>query len=145
MQQEVKLKHNYSCPKCHAFLRIWNNIIFTIRSADGEKKGILLLNPKLGNYSITSHPSLHFEEGELIDFFCPVCHASLAADKINSNLVRIIMTDEEGEQYDVYFSRIIGEESTFKIQDNNIIARFGKDDSHYVNYFLSKFREQKVE
>ncbi len=141
MNSEVKLKNNYSCPACGAYLRIWNNIIFTFSSADGEKRGILLLNPRLGNYKITAHSSLHLEEGEKVDFFCPVCHGNLTATDINENLVRIHMSDDEGNDFDVYFSRICGEESTFKIQNNNIISKYGKDDSYYVNYFFSKFRE----
>ena len=93
---------------------------------------------------MTSHPTLRLDEGEIVDFYCPVCHKSLTADDINSNLVRIIMTDEKKNKFDVYFSRVTGEHSTFKISENNIIAKYGKDDSHYVNYFLSKFREQKA-
>lgn len=142
MKTGVELKTNYQCPHCEAYLRVWNNIIFTVRSADGSKKGILLLNPELGNYTVTAHSKLDIREGELIEFLCPVCHHSLAATDINEKLVRVIMTDEDNNAFDVYFSRICGEESTFKISRNNIIAKYGRDDSHYVNYFLSKFREQ---
>jgi competence CoiA-like predicted nuclease len=142
MKKEVKLKTNYSCPYCDSYLRIWNNIIFTIHYDGGKKKGILLLDPALGNYSCTVHTEMKIKEGEKIEFFCPVCHESLTAGEINENLVRIIMSDENKQQSDVYFSRICGEESTFKITDNNIIAKFGKDDSHYVNYFLAKYKEQ---
>ena len=144
MKSEVKLKTNYSCPSCGSYLRIWNNIIFTVKSLDGKKKGILLLNPELGNYSVTAHSSLRLKEGEKVDFFCPVCHENLAAFDINENLVRINMSDENDNHYDVYFSRICGEETTFKIKENNIIAKYGKDDSYYVNYFISKFREQEA-
>ena len=141
MKNEVKLKTNYSCPYCESYLRIWNNIIFTVRFANRTKQGILLLNPRLGNYTCTVHTELDIKEGELVEFFCPVCDKSLSAHDINDKLVRIIMTDEEGKHFDVYFSRIAGEESTFKISDNNIIAKYGKDDSHYINYFISKFKE----
>lgn len=142
MKKEVLLKTNYSCPHCESYLRIWNNIILSVRYKGGSKKGILLLNPDLGNYTCTMHTEMDIEKGDLIEFICPVCQESLTAKDINDNLVRIIMTDEDKNHYDVYFSRIVGEESTFKIKDNDIIAKYGKDDSHYVNYFLSKFREQ---
>jgi hypothetical protein len=141
MKKEVTLKTNYSCPYCESYLRIWNNIIFTVRFANGTKQGILLLNPHLGDYTCTMHTELDIQEGELIDFFCPVCDKSLSAHDINDKLVRVIMTDEENKQFDVYFSRVAGEESTFKISDNNIIAKYGKDDSHYLNYFVSKLKE----
>ena len=142
MRKEVKLKTNYSCPHCEAYLRIWNNIILTARYDGGNKRGIILLNPDLGNYSCTMHTEMNISEGEKIELLCPVCHMSLTAYDINENLVRVIMSDESGQQFDVYFSRICGEQSTFKISDNNIIAKFGKDDSHYVNYFLARFRQQ---
>lgn len=142
MKKEVKLNTNYSCPHCESFLRIWNNIIFTVRFAEGSRQGILLLNPELGNYSCTMHTDLDISEGELIEFFCPVCGKSLTATDINEKLVRIIMTDSDNNHFDVYFSRIAGEESTFKISHNNIIAKYGKDDSHYVNYFISRFKEK---
>lgn len=144
MKNEVKLKTNYFCPACGSFLRVWNNIILIAKSSTGEKKGILLLNPSLGNFSVTAHSSLQLEQGEKVDFLCPVCHKNLAATDINENLIRISMTDLEDKHYDVYFSRICGQQSTFKISDNNIIEKFGKDDSHYVNYFLSKFHEQSI-
>ena len=142
MTTHVKLKHNYSCPHCGSFLRVWNNIIFTVSSPDKVRKGILLLNPKLGNYTLTSHETLEFAEGEIVEFFCPVCLTDLRATSINENLVRVLMSDSDGRTFDVYFSRIVGEHSTFKIKDNDVIEKFGKDDSHYINYFLSKLRQQ---
>ena len=142
MTEHVKLKVNYSCPHCKAFLRVWNNIIFTVSSPDKAKRGILLLNPHLGDYTLTSHETLDFAEGEIVEFYCPVCLKDLRAKDINENLVRVVMSDDEdGRTFDVYFSRIVGEHSTFKIEDNDIIEKFGEDDSHYVNYFLSKLRQ----
>ena len=140
-----KLKIDYLCPHCRSFLRVWNNIIFTIRTKDYEKKqGILLLNPGLGNYNLIHHSSLKLEEGELVTFYCPVCSDDLTANEINDNLVRILMIDENGKEFDVYFSRICGEQSTFKIEKNDIIERFGKDSNTYQNYFLSKLKKGRL-
>lgn len=138
-----KLKINYRCPHCDAYLRVWKNVIFSVRSSKGGKKSILLLNPELGNYTITSHPELSFEKGEAVDFFCPVCQANLSDSSINDKLVRVIMSDENGNEFDVYFSRIAGEHSTFKISKNNVIERFGKDVSSYVNYFMKRYQQHK--
>lgn len=139
------LKINYLCPACRSHLRIWNNIIFTVRSESEKKQGILLLNPELGNYDLIHHASIKFDEGELVDFICPVCHADLTAAEINRNLARIVMIDENNKEYDVYFSRICGEHSTFKIREDDIIERFGENSSAYLNYFMSKFKKERPE
>jgi hypothetical protein len=103
-----------------------------------QKMGILLLNPYLGNYSYISSPDLVFDKGEKVIFLCPVCSENLAAKDINENLVHIFMEDEENKKYDVYFSSIAGEHSTFKIKKDNIIEKYGKDSTSYLNYFSNK-------
>ena len=104
-----------------------------------------MLNPELGNYDLIHHASIKFDEGELVDFICPVCHADLTAAEINRNLARIVMIDENNKEYDVYFSRICGEHSTFKIREDDIIERFGENSSAYLNYFMSKFKKERPE
>lgn len=140
---ETKLKNNYLCPCCKSYLKVWNNIIFSVKSYKDSKRGILLLNPELGNYSVISHASLVFDEGEIVEFFCPVCQADLTAKDININLVRILMLDEKNNELDVYFSKTCGEHSTFRIDKNNIVEKYGEDTSAYVNYFMSKLKNPK--
>ena len=101
------------------------------------------MNPELGNYEFISHYMLDFEEMECFDFFCPVCGSDLTATDVNINLARIIMTDENQKEYDLYFSRLRGEQSTFKISDHDIVEKYGKDSSSYVDYFMSKFKKEK--
>jgi len=139
------LKINYLCPHCRAYLRVWNNIIFIIKSASKDLQGILLLNPDLGNYDFIHHSSVKFEEGDMLDFFCPVCRADLSATDINRNLATILMTDEDNKEFDVYFSKICGEHSTFLIHDDDIVEKYGKDSSAYVNYFMSRLKKRKSE
>jgi len=135
------LKINYLCPDCRSYLRVWNNVIFTVKLKSKNQQGILLLNPELGNYDFIHHTSIKFEEGELVDFICPVCHADLTATEINENLARVILTDENKKEYDVYFSKICGEHSTFKIKEDDIIEKYGEDSSSYLSYFMSKFKK----
>lgn len=132
---------NYLCPHCRAYLRVWNNIIFTIRRCDDDKKGLILLNANLGDYTVLSHPELTFKKGECVEFICPVCHMNLTAENINDKLAHVVMIDEEGVEFDIYFSKIAGEHTTFKIEKNNIIAQYGEDSSSYVSYFMSKMKE----
>jgi hypothetical protein len=139
----TKLEVNYVCPDCKSYLRIWNNIIFSVKSCTEDKKGLLLLNPELGNYDFISHYKLDFNKMDCIDFFCPVCNFDLTAKDVNKKLARIIMIDENEKEFDLYFSRLRGEESTFKVSNGDIIEKFGKDSSSYVDYFMSKLKKKE--
>ncbi len=142
---EHNLKNNYQCPECLSYLRVWNNIVFAVKSSSRPKQGIILLDPELGNYTITSHPSLKFVPGESVEFFCPVCHKNLSEDSENKNLVKIHMVFENYKKYDIYFSKITGEHSTFKIYKNDIIEKHGEHVSGYLANFLDKWEKQKTE
>ncbi len=139
----AKLEVNYICPKCRSYLRVWKNIIFSVKSCTEDEQGNLLLNPKLGSYQFNSNYMLVFKETECLVFFCPICGSNLTATDVNKNLTKIIMIDENQKEYDLYFSRLRGEHSTFKISDNNIVEKYGKDSSNYVDYFMSKFEKEK--
>jgi len=135
-QRYPDMKENYLCPKCNAHLRVGENVVFYVISKKSKNRGLIMLNPNLGDYSIESHPEVMFEKGEYVEFYCPVCHANLAASKINSNLVRVIVVDEmSGSKSDVYFSKVAGEKSTFRITDNRIIEKYGEDAHLYSNLF----------
>jgi len=135
------LKVNFLCPHCRAYLRVWNNIIFIVNSKLRNLHAILLLNPELGNYNLVHHSSIEFEEGEMLNFMCPICRVDLTATGINNSLTKIVMIDENNKEYDLYFSNICGEHSTFLIHDDDIVEKYGKDSSSYVNYFMSKLKK----
>ena len=103
----------------------------------------MLLNPELGNYNLIHHSSIEIQEGESLDFFCPICRADLSAVDLHRNLIRILMTDENNKEFDVYFSKICGEHSTFLIQNDNIVEKFGEESSSYVNYFMSRLKKSR--
>lgn len=138
---EFPVKTNYLCPHCRAYLRIWKNIIFVVKSESRNLQTILLLNPELGNYEVIHHTAVDVCDGNKLIFMCPVCHTDLTATGINENLNRIIMVDENNKEFDVYFSKICGEHSTFLIQEDNIIERYGEDSSSYLNYFNSRLKK----
>lgn len=139
----AKLDINYLCPKCRSYLRVWNNIIFKVKSCTEEKMGLLLLNPELGNYEFISHSTLEFDKMECLDFFCPVCGSDLTAIDVNAKLARITMIDKDQREYDLYFSKLRGEQSTFKISNGDIVEKYGKDSSSYVDYFMSKLKKER--
>jgi hypothetical protein len=140
---KYSLKTNYLCPHCRSYLRVWNNIIFIVKSESRNLRCILLLNPELGNYDMIQHSSFECIKGDPFIFICPVCHADLTAVEVNSNFVKIIMIDENNKEFDVYFSRICGERSTFLIQEDDILEKYGEDSSSYVNYFMSRLKKHR--
>lgn len=129
------MKNDYLCPYCKGHLKIDNDIIFAVRTKDQER-GILLLSPKLGNYRWRKHDSLNLVEGERVETFCPMCHSNLRAINVNRNLAEVIMVDENGAEWEVFFSEIVGEHCTYKIQDSDVES-FGDDSDDYINYFGS--------
>jgi hypothetical protein len=92
------------------------------------------MNPEIGNYTTTTHPSFKIEEGEEYIYTCPICHSQLNSAKYK-HLVRIIMVDEQKKEYDIYFSGIAGEKCTFKIRGNKIEGKAGPDVRVYDKYF----------
>lgn len=124
---------DYLCPSCNGYLMTGENVIFVAKKKD-KTKGLILLHPEIGNYSMIIHPDFMIEEGEILEFLCPLCHKNLSSD-IDDRLICILLI-EGGKEYKIYFSRIAGEESTYKIGENEIISR-GKH-SHRYTYFKLK-------
>lgn len=127
------MKSNYLCPHCRGFLNVGENIIFAAKTKS-HKRGLVLLSPKIGDYSVVTHVDFKFEQGELVSFYCPICNISLVATNVNENLANVIMKDETGKEYDVYFSGIAGERCTYKITDKKVEA-FGDKSAQYINFF----------
>lgn len=103
--------NDFLCPKCQGHLRVGEHIIFKVKNTK-KQTGILLLSPLIGNYSSVKHPEFVFAAGEQLDFYCPLCNVSLKSD-IHENLDRVMMKDEHGDLYEVYFSKIAGEHTTY--------------------------------
>ncbi|HUW92075.1 MAG TPA: hypothetical protein VMV74_02840 [Bacteroidales bacterium] len=100
---------------------------------NSTKRGLIFLNPELGNYTKTTHPSFEVEEGSEYMYTCPICHSQLNSMKY-PHLVRIIMIDEKGKEFDIYFSGIAGEKCTYQLTDAGVVKK-GPDASKYDKYF----------
>ncbi len=120
---------NFLCPKCNSFLNIGNKIVFSVQVKTNQK-GLILFEKTLGNYEVKKQDQIQYEKGELLGFFCPICHENLVSD-IHPNLARINMVDEDKNEAIIFFSRISGEHATYKV-DNNIEA-FGPDKEKYLH------------
>ena len=103
------MKPKFLCPHCEAHLLLRDNVILKVVRKN-QQKSIFLLNPDLGNYTYISSPDFKFEQGEQVEFRCPVCCKNLAAKKINDKLVNLLMIGSDGKEYNVYFSSIVGEQ-----------------------------------
>lgn len=131
--------NDFLCPKCRGHLRVGKHLIFKVRNSE-KQFALLLLSPQIGNYSSLKHPSFGISKGEFLEFFCPLCNKTLKSD-IHENLAHVIMDDQSGNCYDVYFSQISGEHSTYKIQGDAVHVA-GEDAGRYTYFKIGdKFRK----
>lgn len=123
----------YLCKACRGVLNVKTSIVLSAAKLNSSKRGLVYLNPELGNYTVTTHPTFIMEEGEEYNITCPICHSHLNSLKYD-HLVRIKMIDDEGKEYDIYFSDIVGEKCTYKIS-GGYVEKIGPDSVKYDKYF----------
>jgi hypothetical protein len=124
----------YLCKICRGHLNVKTSIVLAASKLHSSTRGLIFLNPEIGNYTTTTHPSFVIQEGEEYNYTCPICHSQLNSTKYK-HLVRIIMIDENGKEYNIYFSDIAGEKCTYKIRENKVEAKTGPDVKTYDKYF----------
>ncbi|HVN57209.1 MAG TPA: hypothetical protein VMT63_02830 [Bacteroidales bacterium] len=124
----------YLCKACRGILNGKTSIILAAQKIGTSHRGLVYLNPELGNYTTTTHPSFKINEGEVYLYTCPICHSQLNSQKY-PHLVRIIMIDDERKEYNIYFSDIAGEKCTYKIRGTKVEAMKGPDSEKYDRYF----------
>jgi len=124
----------YVCKICRGCLNVKTSIVLAASKLHSSKRGLVFLNPEIGNYTTTTHPSFQIEEGEEYIYTCPICHSQLNSTKYK-HLVRIILIDENGKEHNIYFSGIAGEKCTYKLRENKVEAKTGPDVKTYDKYF----------
>jgi len=124
----------YLCKVCRGHLNVKTSIVLAASKTDNSKKGLVFLNPEIGNYIITTHHSFTIKTGEEYIYTCPICHSQLNSAKYK-HLVRLIMIDNDKKEFNIYFSGIAGEKCTYKIRGNKIEAKTGPDVKIYDKYF----------
>ncbi len=122
---------SYLCPHCKGYLAIEDCVLLSVRTPD-HKVGLISLHSELGNYSVKKDSGFNYKEGDELDLFCPICHAELASE-LHDKLARIIMVDENNDEYEIFFSRIAGEQSTFKIIGETMDI-YGDDSAEYLDF-----------
>jgi len=123
----------YLCKACRGHLNVKTSIVLSATKINSSKRGLVYLNPELGNYTKTTHPSFQLEEGAEYMINCPICHSQLNSMRY-PHLVRIIMINDNGKEYDIYFSGIVGEKCTYKISETGI-EKTGPNAHLYDRYF----------
>lgn len=123
----------YLCKACRGHLVVKTSIVLSATKINSTRRGLVFLNSELGNYTKTTHPSFELETGSEYLINCPICHSQLNSMKY-PHLVRIIMIDEKGKEFDLYFSGIVGENCTYKISEKSI-EEAGPDAKLYEKYF----------
>ncbi|HAM09839.1 MAG: hypothetical protein A2X05_11110 [Bacteroidetes bacterium GWE2_41_25] len=123
--------NNFLCPHCDGNIRVGDNVIFKVRNKK-KQSGLLLLSPQIGNYTSVKHPSFEIMQDDYLEFFCPLCNSSITSD-IHKNLAHVILCDESGKCNDVYFSQVVGEQSTFTTDGESV--HVAGDDAGRYTYF----------
>jgi len=126
------MEKSFHCPYCHGQLYINEHVILSART-NSYQRGLVLLTPELGDYRALKHPDFTIEEGEHVDFFCPICHSNLIVEKLGKSYTRVMMLDV-GEEYELMFSQIAGEKATYVIGDKTLKS-FGEDADENTNFW----------
>ena len=126
---------HYLCPHCKSHLKLAEDIIFLTKNNKGQS-GLVLLSPRIGDYSVINDPTLNFEPGDHTNFICPVCYENLDAPEYDKNLAKVILR-EDGKEYEILFSKIVGEKCTYKKLGSDVQS-FGEDTDKYTNFFGSE-------
>lgn len=131
--------NDFLCPKCKNQLRVGDHLILKVKNS-GKQSGLLLLSPQIGNYSSVKHPSFEIKQGESLELYCPLCNSSLMSD-IHENLALVLMKDDNGRSFAVYFSQVVGEHSTFQTDGDSVQAS-GEDAGRYTYFKIGdKFKK----
>ena len=127
------MSNNFLCPQCRGNLNLDQYIVFSVKREDG-KPGLIFLSEALGDYQSVASPNFYLRKGEKVTFFCPMCQHDLVAEGINQNLVKVIMLDNNQEEYSIIFSGIFGEKCTYVIKDDQV-EKYGENAAEYINFF----------
>ena len=125
---------SYYCPHCRKLLNPGTKVIFLVEN--GPDVELVLLSPKLGDYSVIASRSMTLLDGAIYTFRCPLCRADLTSH-VDSKLVELMSrAGDEAPPERVSFSRIHGEHATFLMAEDGVDS-FGEHADRYesLNFF----------
>ena len=121
----------YLCSHCRGAINAGNNIILSAK-AKNKKTGLVLLHEEIGNYNVALSSTLSIEQGEVVDFYCPICHACLNVLK-GDDLARFIRIENGAKESFIIISRKYGERITFKVDENKKVETYGEKLSRFID------------
>ena len=126
------MKKSYLCPECRAVLNPNVKVVFV---RNGDARGLILLSAQPGDYRLIVDEDFPLEKGDLCEFHCPVCSASLTS-KRHDHFCELLLDKGEHVPSLVEFSRVYGEHATF-ILDGRDLTAFGEDAEEFdgTNFF----------
>jgi hypothetical protein len=111
------------------------NIVLAAKAPDGSE-GLITLSPVVGDYSVKIPETLNAKTGDLLTLFCPVCHRNLASSK-HINLAMVLAKDENGQEFEIYFSQIMNEHSTITMMGDHV-QLYGEHSDKYQDLFETR-------
>jgi len=131
----MSMKDNdYICPKCKGHLNVGGYLVFATQTHK-KHKGLLMMSPKVGEYKYLHHDKFQLEKGEMLDFECSICQADLTSEKNKDHAMIFMIRQEDHIEYELYFSKVIGKESTYVVAHDNV-ETFGEHAIDFEDLFL---------
>ena len=115
--------YDFHCPHCSANLNQNNTIILNTKRDNGDE-GKIHMATTVGNYEYSHIPPVDFNAGELVEFICPSCSASLNSKEFENYALLKLKVDEHIE-FEVLFSRKAGIQKTYLITEDGIESYSG--------------------
>jgi len=117
------MRWTYSCPQCGGILNPGESVVLI--AVHGSTRVLMGFHPAPGNYRASVPPGVEIEPGEVWDFSCPLCHASLVS-YVDRGLCAIDL-HAEGGKHRVYFTRTAGQRATFVVSSDGTVTSHGAD------------------
>ena len=125
---------SYYCPKCDSLLN--PNVRVVLIAKYRQMKGIVLMSSQLGNYQVICDMGFchGVANGDPVEFYCPVCHASLTSEAHEQFAeLKVVNTENAGHKTCLLrFSRISQEHATF-LYDGDSVTEFGEEAGIFRN------------
>ncbi|MDB4533271.1 hypothetical protein N9242_00245 [Vicingaceae bacterium] len=125
--------NDYICPDCKGHLNVGNYLVFATQT-ERRHKGLIMMSPVVGNYEYKHHNKFVLNDGEKVDFECPICQTDLTSSQNEDYAMIHMVGDEDASEYELYFSKITGNKSTYLVA-NDDVESFGEDALNYEDLF----------
>ncbi len=127
------MRRTFFCLTCRATLNPNVKIILTLERQ--RRRCLILLSPRVGDYSMILPGDVKLRPGEEVEFLCPACGARLRSET-SEHLAEIGFRLEDGTKGRVYFSRRYGEHATYLVTKEHVRA-YGENAGLYgdANFF----------